>query len=77
MLAGVRFAHPYSYLSEIHCLKKDGAIQKSRYRKHIDNTPYTRPIKDSYVLIADNMSSLEQSVLPCAGSYDSCFGVDL
>jgi hypothetical protein len=80
MLAGVRFAHPYSSPSQIQCLQKDGATQKSRYRKHIDNTLYTHPIKDfkdSYVLIADNMSCLEQSVLPCPGFHDSRLGLDL
>jgi len=80
MLAGVRFAHLYSSLSEIQCLKRDGATQKSRYGKHIDNTLFTHPIKDftdSYVLIADNMSSLEQCVLPCPGFHDSRLGLDL
>lgn len=77
MLAGVRFADPYSSLSGTHSLKKDGASQKGRYRKHIDNSPYTRSIKDSYVLVADNMSSLEQYVLPCAGFHDLRPGLDL
>ena len=80
MLAGVRLAHPCPYQNEAYCpkkAKKDGSTRNSRYRKHIDNTPYPLIIKDSYARIADNMSSLEQYVLLCASFHDLHLSLDL
>jgi len=77
MLAGVRLAHHCSYPGLAQILKNDWPEQNSQYRKHIDDTPYLHTIEDSYAVVADNMSFLEQYVLSCDSVHGLRLGLDL
>jgi hypothetical protein len=62
MLAGVRFALPWFYLSQADRLANDWSAQNSRNSKYIDDTSYGYTLEDTYAFITDKMSSLEQYV---------------
>jgi hypothetical protein len=62
MLAGVRLALPYSYLSQADTLENDWSTRNSRNSEYIDDTSYRYTLEDAYAFIADKMSSPEQYV---------------